>query len=419
MIEKLYTVEEVADLASVTGRTIRNYLKSGRLVGRKIGGQWRFPESEVQRLLSGPSSDELPPVLETEAASPAAPTAATPPPSYAAAPAEINVTAPAAAETPYSAPPAGNAAGYTSHPQPAPLPRPEQPVTPAPEAAPAYLHYTPPAPAAEEVTAYEPPAPVSVAPPVASPVVPEAPAQPAPAQPRAVSPIQRPLYHTSPDAARAGTASAGYAQPPHSYVETPAPEPVAASNPYTPPQEPSYSVPQPVAYTPPARPEAPVAAPPATPEYSQPQPMYARPEPAPVAENIAPPPAYTPPAAAYEPPPAAYEPPARPAPQPAAKAAQANPYPEFSEVGKRVAQFVAEVHDCAQGPQICAVIDLNQSLPTAKSTSARLIDIARQESDAGEIACECLVEFDERYFIARYTLFGSSAYLQRCLHILG
>lgn len=53
MIEKLYTVEEVAELASVTGRTIRNYLKSGRLVGRKIGGQWRFPEAEVQRLLNG------------------------------------------------------------------------------------------------------------------------------------------------------------------------------------------------------------------------------------------------------------------------------------------------------------------------------------------------------------------------------
>ncbi|MDL2253681.1 helix-turn-helix domain-containing protein, partial [Ruminococcaceae bacterium OttesenSCG-928-I18] len=53
MIEKLYTVEEVAELASVTGRTIRNYLKSGRLVGRKIGGQWRFPENEVQRLLTG------------------------------------------------------------------------------------------------------------------------------------------------------------------------------------------------------------------------------------------------------------------------------------------------------------------------------------------------------------------------------
>ena len=59
MIEKLYTVEEVAELASVTGRTIRNYLKSGRLVGRKIGGQWRFPESEVQRLLTGGEVPEI------------------------------------------------------------------------------------------------------------------------------------------------------------------------------------------------------------------------------------------------------------------------------------------------------------------------------------------------------------------------
>lgn len=58
-MEKLYTVEEVAKQLSVTGRTIRNYLKSGRLVGRKIGGQWRFPESEVQRLLNG-SGPEMP-----------------------------------------------------------------------------------------------------------------------------------------------------------------------------------------------------------------------------------------------------------------------------------------------------------------------------------------------------------------------
>lgn len=67
MIEKLYTVEEVAELASVTGRTIRNYLKSGRLVGRKIGGQWRFPQGEVQRLLAGglpELAEDLPPESE-------------------------------------------------------------------------------------------------------------------------------------------------------------------------------------------------------------------------------------------------------------------------------------------------------------------------------------------------------------------
>ena len=43
MIEKLYTVEEVAELASVTGRTIRNYLKSGRLVGRAGVGRQQAP----------------------------------------------------------------------------------------------------------------------------------------------------------------------------------------------------------------------------------------------------------------------------------------------------------------------------------------------------------------------------------------
>ena len=40
--EKLYSVEEIAKMTSVTTRTIRNYLRNGILTGTKIGGQWRF-----------------------------------------------------------------------------------------------------------------------------------------------------------------------------------------------------------------------------------------------------------------------------------------------------------------------------------------------------------------------------------------
>ena len=41
-LQKLYSVEEIAQMTSVTTRTIRNYLRNGILKGRKIGGQWRF-----------------------------------------------------------------------------------------------------------------------------------------------------------------------------------------------------------------------------------------------------------------------------------------------------------------------------------------------------------------------------------------
>ena len=40
--EKLYTIEDIANMTRLTSRTIRNYLKDGILEGKKIGGQWRF-----------------------------------------------------------------------------------------------------------------------------------------------------------------------------------------------------------------------------------------------------------------------------------------------------------------------------------------------------------------------------------------
>lgn len=48
--EKLYTVEDVAQITGLTLRTIRNYLKDGRLKGRRIGVQWRFTAEDIQAL---------------------------------------------------------------------------------------------------------------------------------------------------------------------------------------------------------------------------------------------------------------------------------------------------------------------------------------------------------------------------------
>ena len=50
-LEKLYTVDDIAQMTALTTRTIRNYLRNGTLKGRKIGGQWRFTQADVQALL--------------------------------------------------------------------------------------------------------------------------------------------------------------------------------------------------------------------------------------------------------------------------------------------------------------------------------------------------------------------------------
>ena len=50
--EKLFTVEDIAQMTSLTSRTIRNYLKNGTLQGNKIGGQWRFTMDNIRQLFN-------------------------------------------------------------------------------------------------------------------------------------------------------------------------------------------------------------------------------------------------------------------------------------------------------------------------------------------------------------------------------
>ena len=58
--EKLYTVEDIAGMASLTSRTIRNYLKDGSLKGKKVGGQWRFTMKDIeQRFNDNSFSNEI------------------------------------------------------------------------------------------------------------------------------------------------------------------------------------------------------------------------------------------------------------------------------------------------------------------------------------------------------------------------
>ena len=52
-MEKLFTVDNIAEMTGLTSRTIRNYIADGRLKGRKIGSQWRFTEADIESLFSG------------------------------------------------------------------------------------------------------------------------------------------------------------------------------------------------------------------------------------------------------------------------------------------------------------------------------------------------------------------------------
>lgn len=64
--EKLYTAEDVAEITGLTLRTIRNYIKSGKLTGRRIGVQWRFTAADIQALFDTPGVPAVQPETERE-----------------------------------------------------------------------------------------------------------------------------------------------------------------------------------------------------------------------------------------------------------------------------------------------------------------------------------------------------------------
>lgn len=50
-MEKIYTLQEAADLLKVSTRSILRYIKAGRLKATKIG-QWRVSESALNEFLN-------------------------------------------------------------------------------------------------------------------------------------------------------------------------------------------------------------------------------------------------------------------------------------------------------------------------------------------------------------------------------
>jgi len=50
---KLYDINEVAGILSVTTTSIHNYIKKGLLAGQKIGGRWFISEENIKIFVSG------------------------------------------------------------------------------------------------------------------------------------------------------------------------------------------------------------------------------------------------------------------------------------------------------------------------------------------------------------------------------
>jgi len=56
-LERLYTLDETALMLRKSTRTLRRMLAAGTLAGHKVGGTWRIPESELERLTRAAHAD--------------------------------------------------------------------------------------------------------------------------------------------------------------------------------------------------------------------------------------------------------------------------------------------------------------------------------------------------------------------------
>lgn len=54
-MEKYFGINEVSAMTGLTTRTLRNYIKSGVLIGEKVEGIWRFTETDFEKFISNPN----------------------------------------------------------------------------------------------------------------------------------------------------------------------------------------------------------------------------------------------------------------------------------------------------------------------------------------------------------------------------
>ena len=50
---KLYTVKDLVNILNISERTVRAYLREGKIRGRKIGLNWRVTEENLKKFLEG------------------------------------------------------------------------------------------------------------------------------------------------------------------------------------------------------------------------------------------------------------------------------------------------------------------------------------------------------------------------------
>ena len=55
---KLYTVEELSELLEVQEKTLREYLRDGKLQGRKMAGRWYVTEDQIREYFEEPEEPE-------------------------------------------------------------------------------------------------------------------------------------------------------------------------------------------------------------------------------------------------------------------------------------------------------------------------------------------------------------------------
>lgn len=57
--DKYYNLEEVAEILKVTPRSVQNYLKEGKLTGKKFGGRWNFTKNDIIQYINTQSKGFL------------------------------------------------------------------------------------------------------------------------------------------------------------------------------------------------------------------------------------------------------------------------------------------------------------------------------------------------------------------------
>jgi excisionase family DNA binding protein len=53
-VEKYYSTEDIAEILGLKEKTVREWLRTGKLKGKKIGRLWRVKESELEEFINEP-----------------------------------------------------------------------------------------------------------------------------------------------------------------------------------------------------------------------------------------------------------------------------------------------------------------------------------------------------------------------------